>query len=145
MAKYRFTQRTEWSDQSPHSPSATGQIPHAVILPDGERVGLDVGDIEIAKWNQDKMGADAYVQLHANVRVRDSFGGDDHTRRHGRDWSTLEVLAPKGSRFLFARICPVCGDAAGEQELPGKTDWERAEEMYHEECAAIQAAQDETA
>jgi len=143
MAKFTFKHTMEWSDRSPHSPSHTGQIPCAVNLPDGERVDLSVEAVEVARWNQGHMSEEHYVQLHANVRVRDSSGGDDGARSHGRSWSTLEIQAPAGSRFLFERFCPGCGQTAGEQELPGENYWERAQPLWHDDCRAQQAAETE--
>ena len=133
MAKFTFKHTVEWSDRSPHSPSHTGQIPCAVILPDGERVDLSVVAVEVARWNQEA-NADRYVQLHENVRVREPFGGDDGSRRHGRSWSTMKILAPAGSKFLFSRNCPGCGETAGEQELPGQHYWEQADPLWHASC-----------
>ena len=145
MAKFTFTftHQMEWSDRSAHSPSHTGQIPCAATLPDGDRVELSVEAVEIARWNQEHMSAQNYVQLHENVRVRDSFGGgDDGSRRHGRSWSKLEILAPAGSKFLFSRNCPGCGETAGEQELPGEHSWEQAEPLWHDACRREQDAMD---
>ncbi len=38
--KTTFKHTVEWSDWSEHSPSHTGQLPSAVILPDGVRVDM---------------------------------------------------------------------------------------------------------
>lgn len=114
MAKYVFHHRFEWSDMSEYSPTASGSIPHAVILPDGERVSLDEVDIQVAGWNQEANPELTYIQLHDNVRVQDSCGGDQTTQRHGRRWSKLEVQAPKGSTFAFTVRCPFCGERSGE-------------------------------
>ncbi len=54
----------------------------------------------------------------------------------GRAGSKLEIMAPKGSTFLFTRRCPWCGDVAGEQSLPGLGYEEEAEPLWHSGCEA---------
>ncbi len=139
MAKFTFIHTTEWSDRSPHSPSHTGQLPCAVVLPDGERVELD----EYARYmagellyNARMEGSKAtYAQIHPNVRFRESHWGDDGSRRMGRAGNKMEVFAPKGSLFFFSRICPWCGRKSGEAEeselIHGK-----ATPLYHVPCQA---------
>ena len=134
MAKWTFVSRFSWSDHPDGGENRTGQLPDAVVLPDGERVGLDLDDVQAARWDQDKLNPRWYVQLHVNVRVREGGWGEDPARSVGRSESRLEVQAPRGSRFLFARMCPWCGEKAGEQELPGEHWWEQAEPLYHARC-----------
>lgn len=106
--KYIFEHNVQWSEQSEHSPQHQGQLPCAVVFPDGERVSLDQATLQEAQWDhhQARRRKDAYVQIHDNVRVRESRWGDDSSRRMGRAGSKLEVMAPKGSTFLFTRHSP---------------------------------------
>lgn len=140
MSKFTFKHQVEWSDRSPHSPTHWGQLPEAVVLPDGERVPLDDATLYAAETRlaheRDYGSRTTYAQVHDNVRVRESHWGDDGSRRMGQAGSKLEVLAPKGSTFLFARRCPWCGDVSGEQTLPGERYDEKAEPLYHSGCKA---------
>lgn len=140
--KYTFRHVMEWSDRSEHSPSHTGQLPEAVILPDGERI--DLGEnVEIAHWNDGKSGA-GYVQIHENVRVREKSRCDNPNARYGKSGAMLEVLAPKGSKFVFEQYCSFCGYPGGEQivEYDAKFQYRfRAEDQDCAECVAIDAEQ----
>lgn len=140
--KTTFTYRTEWSDWSEHSPQSTGQFPCAVILPDGERVDLSASAIYEAIHVAPRSPHATYAPLHENVRVRESYWGDDGSRRIGRAGSKLEVLAPKGSEFRFAQFCPGCGDQTGEVGSDGLTKARRAPEKWCADCKAIQDEQD---
>jgi len=130
MAKYTFKHRVEWNDRSEFSPIHRGQLPHALALPDGERID------DLAEPHDLPASTSGYIQIHPNIRIRITEWGDDGSRRQGRAGETLEVLAPKASCFLFANRCPFCGRQTGEQELPGLRYDERAEEIAHAECQA---------
>jgi len=125
-----FKHSSQWSDQSENSPQIAGQLPHAVILPDGERID------DLTEPHDLPVSTSGYIQIHANVRIRLTIWGDDGSRRQGRAGETLEVLAPKASCFLFANRCPFCGRQTGEQELPGLRYDERADEIAHHTCQA---------
>jgi hypothetical protein len=138
--KATFRHSIEWSDWSEHSPNHHGQLPCAVILPDGERIALDDGALYQAQSNlfyarMERRSRATYAQIHPNVRVREDSWGDDGSRRMGRAGSTMEVLAPKGSRFVFNYRCPYCGEESGEceeSELRGG----QADPLWHESCKA---------
>lgn len=131
--KYVFKRRVEWSNCSPHSPSHHGQLPKAAVLPTGERVGLDPSSID---WSRVSVSRAGYVAIHPRVRIQRADWGDDGCRPYGRAEATLTVLAPKGTRFMFAQYCPFCGEQTGEQELPGRSYDERADEIAHPACQA---------
>ena len=134
--KKTFTHTIEWSDWSEYSPTHRGQFPTAVILPDGERVELDDGARHAAYIDLAARNTRAtYAQVHPNVRIRENHWGDDGSRRAGRAGSTLEILAPKRSRFIFARVCPWCGEKAGEAREDVLVRG-RAEPLYHKSCKA---------
>jgi len=143
LAKYTFKHRVEWSDRSETSPSHFGQLPIAVILPDNQRVGF--GDhMETNFYPSNGRGYDtkAYAQIRPQVRIRLTTWGDDGSRRQGRAGETLDVLAPKGSRFIFVNHCPYCLYANGEQELPGLRYNERADDVAHPTCQAQRDEED---
>lgn len=126
--KKTFTYRTEWSDQSEHSPQTVGQLPDKVRLPDGVTVDLQ------SDGRFQRPSRAGYVQIHENVRVRYKHWGDNGTQRMGRAGSKVEILAPKGSTFLFQSRCPLCGEArmlVSEAEL---TPHGRAPQRWHEDC-----------
>jgi len=128
--KATFKHSSQWSDRSEFSPTHRGQLPHAVILPDGKRIN------DLTEPHDLPASTSGYIQIHANVRIRLTTWGDDGSRRQGRAGETLEVLAPKASRFLFINRCPFCGRQTGEQELPGRRSDERADDITHAECQA---------
>jgi len=148
VAKFTFNHTVEWSDWSEFSPQHTGQLPCAVILPDGERVELDeaarfFGYESLYQAKIEKDSKATYAQIHPNVRFRENHWGDDGSRRMGRAGSKLEVLAPKESGFLFACICPWCGEQAGEQELSATGSWwAKAEPLYHDSCKTEEKEQE---
>jgi len=76
-------------------------------------------------------------RIHANVRVRQSFWGDDTSRRTGRAGGKTEVLAPKGSAFKFAIICPYCGEENGETGEAGLEQNGHAPACYHPACQIL--------
>jgi hypothetical protein len=139
--KSTFRYTYEWSDYSEHSPRREGQLPAAVILPDGKRVEVDADTINCVGYSffcAHPRSRAQYVPMTTtgSVRARLSGGGDPGDRRYGATRSTLEVIAPRGSRFMFAQFCPFCGGQTGEQELPGNIYDERADEVAHPTCAA---------
>jgi hypothetical protein len=148
VAKFTFNHMVEWSDWSEFSPQHQGQLPCAVILPDGKRVELDeaaryaaYGSLYRARMEEGSKAT--YAQIHPNVRFRENHWGDDGSRRMGRAGSKLEVLAPKESKFLFARVCPWCGGQAGEQELSAIGPWPtKAKSLYHDSCKAEEDEQE---
>lgn len=137
--KRTFKHMTEWADWSESSPSHYGQLPCAVILPDGERVEMDEGARFAAEGNlfhaQLRGSKATYAIIHPKVRFRESHWGDDGSRRVGRAGCTLEVLAPKGSRCLFTRRC-WCGGEAGEAEEEELDRAGCAPALYHASCEA---------
>lgn len=129
--KKTFTYRTEWSDQSEHSPQTVGQLPNYLTLPGGKRISLEPMDY----WPRPSRSG--YIQIHENVRIRLSFWGDDGTRRIGRAGGKSEILAPKGSIFYFDQLCPYCGvyvDSMREDQLDANG---KAPRKYHPDCARI--------
>lgn len=127
--KRTFTYRTEWSDQSEHSPQTVGQLPDKVRLPDGIEVSLEPDD----RWPRASQAG--YVQVHENVRVRYTHWGDNGTQRMGRAGGKVEILVPKGSTFLFQTRCPLCGEARGCISEAGLDADGRAPANWHEDCA----------
>ena len=134
MSKFTFVATYSWSDHPDGGEYSSGQLPCAVLLPDGERVELDDTEIQCARFNLDRLNPTWYVPLHENVRVRESGGGDDPARHYGRGYSKLEIQAPGGSRFLFARPCPWCAEKAGEQELSADLNRPEADPLFHPAC-----------
>jgi hypothetical protein len=134
--KFTFKHMVEWSDWSEHSPSHKGQLPYAAVLPDGERVDMAEDVRYEAIHIAPRRPRATYVHLHENVRIRESHWGDDGSRRMGRAGSKLEVLAPKGSTFLFAQYCPGCGDQVGEVGSDELTKAHRAPEEFCADCTA---------
>lgn len=132
MARYTFTHRQSWSDHPDGGHEVRGQLPGLVRLPDGERISLDLGDYDERDHEPSRAG---YIQLHANVRVKYTFWGDDGTRRSGRNGGKVEVLAPKGSTFLFVQRCPLCGEPRGYVSENGLQTDMRAPPNWHEDCA----------
>ena len=139
MAKFTFNHRTEWSDWSEDSPQSTGQFPSAVILPDGARVDMSEGTRYEAIHIAPCRPRATYFFLGENVRIRESYWGDDGSRRIGRVGSKLEVLAPKGSEFLFAQYCPGCYDQTGEVGSDDLTKARNAPERFCADCKAKEA------
>lgn len=144
MPKFKFAHRWEWSDFSEYSPSHWGQLPIAVILPDGERVGLGAGDLEPARYNFYRQFESApehehyWIPLAASVKFRLYGGMTDAAQRTGRGKESLHVLAPENSQFVFRRFCPHCGEPSSEEIHSGEFSG-RAEPEYHEKCRRIVA------
>lgn len=134
--KTTFKYRVSWSDWSEYSPQSTGQFPYAVILPDGERVDMSENARYEAIHIMPRKRDATYAFLHENVRIRESFWGDDGSRRMGRAGSKLEVLAPKGSKFLFAQYCSGCGDLLGEVGSDELTKARNTPEKWCTDCEA---------
>jgi len=127
--KRTFTYKTEWSDCSEHSPQTTGQLPDKVELPDGEMADLRPDD----RFSEPSRAG--YCQVHQNVRVRYAFWGDNGTQRMGRAGGSLDVIAPKGSTFLFQTRCPLCGEARGHVSEASLLSTGCAPANWHEDCA----------
>lgn len=142
--QFKFSHRWEWSDFSEYSPSHLGQLPVVVILPDGEGIGLANGDLERAQYDFYRQFESApkhehyWIPLTEDVKFRLSGGMTDPTKRFGKGKESLEVLAPEGSRFVFRRFCPYCGEPNGEEIHDGDFSG-KAEKQYHEECQKIVA------
>lgn len=129
--KRTFTYSTEWSDWSEHSPHTVGQLPDIVELPDGDRVQLWPPDERFQRPTRT-----GYFQIHPDVRVRTLNWGDNGTRRMGRAGGKMEVLAPKGSTFLFQTRCQLCGNEMGYVPESELTPNHRAPERWHPRCRA---------
>jgi len=106
--KSTFTVAVEWSDYSPHSPTRTGQLPIAAIVPGGERVDLGAQDIQVAAY-QNNVPYSGWVKMGHGVSAKESGWGDDGSRAMGRSGATVEILAPEGTRFVFEQGCDDCG------------------------------------
>jgi len=122
--KRTFSYTTEWSDWSENSPSTRGRLPRAVRLPDGEMIDLTPDE------RFQRPSRSGYFQIHANVRVRIAHWGDNGTQRMGRAGGKMDVIAPKGSEFLFEQRCPLCGGHIG------MTTDSDAPPMFHPACKA---------
>ena len=70
MTKTTWTARVEWSDWSEYSPSRTGQLPCAIVLPDGERVEIDAASRFAAEenWAISLFPIDIYTVVAYNSR-----------------------------------------------------------------------------
>jgi len=126
-----FRWGVQWSDRSEHSPQHSGALPSAVLLPNEERVEFsDEALFNAAETQYQAQSRATYLRLHRQVRVREHHWGDDGSRSVGQAGTTWEVLAPKGSKFLFLAACVWCG------LIVEGTEAETEKEAWHEECRA---------
>ena len=136
-AKNIFKVTVEWSDYSPHSPTRTGQLPLAAIVPTGERVDLHTQDIQVAAW-QCNVPYAGWVKMGHGVNAKESGWGDDGSRAVGCSGATVEVLAPEGTKFIFEQGCNDCGDTLGEVD-EDELIHGRAPEVICADCQAEEA------
>ena len=101
--KTKFSYWFEWSD---YGESSQGRLPTAVVLPCGQTISLEPWSVQPIAWAQGEGRPLAWVVLARAdgkplVSILEQYGGDDTMRRSGRTWATMEILAPKDSRFLY--------------------------------------------
>lgn len=146
MKEYKFVHNIEWSDRSGQSPSRSGAVPIALILPNGERVETDVDNLASARFELDFPLAQ-WIRLHNQVTLRENHWGDDPERSFGRCGYALYLHAPENCKFVFGVYCPHCGEQTGEEtysyEETPRSDLEKAHdhcrEAFDEEQAEIDA------
>jgi len=136
-----FEKVVEWSDFSPNSPSVNGSLPSAVRLPRGTVVAISLDDIleRAAEYaNRHPNSRAKYVPMVQDSTVRCCLfeWGDRGDRPYGRSGAKLNVIAPAGSCFLFAQVCPWCGSTNGLVEGGPEDSW------CHD-CAAEKRRQDD--
>lgn len=107
---FKFRVVAEWSDHpdATNSPNYIGRLPEAAVLPDGRRVALDNESVLVARWYAGVTNPGHWVVLHADeegnpvVSEKSRSGGDNPSRPHGRHATTMWVLAPEGTEFVFS-------------------------------------------
>ena len=112
MAKTTFYKSWGWSRISEWGGGV--RLPGAARLPDGQIIDLSYGEYEEAAYhhfNNHPHSNAKYMPLNEDgtVRIFYDSGGDDGGRSSGERWAKMEVIAPKGSIFLYGGLCPDCG------------------------------------
>lgn len=90
------------------------RLPAAIRLPDGQIIDLSWVEYEGAShrhFNKHPRSKAKYMPMNddGTVRLFHNTGGDDGGRSSGQRWAVMEVIAPKGSTFLYGGICSDCG------------------------------------
>lgn len=130
-----FNVTVEWSDYSEHSPTRTGQLPIAAILPTDERVDIGTTDIQVAMI-QNNVPFYGWVKMGRGISCKEKSWGNDGSSSVGRSGASLEILAPKATIFIFEQGCDYCGDSL--REISGNDlTHNRAPETFCEGCQQI--------
>ena len=95
------------------------RLPDAIRLPDGQVIDLSYGEYEAASFrhfNNHPRSQAIYMPMNATgtVRLLRVTDGTSGGRAEGKRWARMEVIAPKGSTFLYGGRCPDCGQGTVE-------------------------------
>ena len=105
--KTTFRTTWGWNDKFDQGNFSGGELPIAVVTPDGGHVGLNDAEYASAQLEQaarNPRSRAKYLPLGRGVKVQirqwpdHEFG---YRASQGRARKTLIVIAPKGSQFLF--------------------------------------------
>jgi hypothetical protein len=92
--------------------SGGDRLPDAVQLPDGVIVPLGWDDYMAAEEEHrlaHPRSRAKYTPMNTDGTVRLLLESGSDGRDSGSGWSTMDVIAPKGSRFLYGGYCVLCG------------------------------------
>lgn len=128
--KTTFKSAYQWSDYSEFSPQRSGQLPVAVILPDGRRIDLSDEEIfaaaaKFARLHPTSRAEYTPIARDGVVKAKLTSWGDDGRRSCGSCGETLKVIAPKGSEFRFDRYCEFCGEVVNESPVAARRNIDR--------------------